>query len=418
LAKTEGLGFQHNQFVVGVPNTFVAEYLNRNQRSLIEKTLINLTHQEIQVQFQVANGHPTAASPTRPEPEYPGDRSSPGVRFNPRYTFDTFVVGNSNRFAHAAALGVAENLGRGYNPLFIYGGAGLGKTHLLHAAGQVALASSMKTLYVTAEQYTNEFVHSIRYQKTDEFHSRYRSADMLFIDDIQFISGKEQTEESLFHTFNTLHNANRQIVVTSDRPPKNLSLLEERLRSRFQWGLVADIQPPDFETRLAILQSKADSDGIRIDGDVLEYIAQHIQLNIRELEGSLNRIVAYAKLIRTLLTPQLAAQVIDGMNPQQPPTTGPTAATIIETVASSFQVLPLDLKSKKRDRETAMARQVAMYLLKQATNYSMAQIGQELGGRDHSSVSHACRKIANTADSNAYLRRKLREIQRQVSPDL
>ena len=205
--------------------------------------------------------------------------------------------------------------------------------------------------------------------------------------------------------------------MTSDRPPKAMVTLEERLRSRFEWGLTADIQPPDFETRMAILHSKAERAGFVIHDDIIANIAHKFQSNIRELEGSLNRIVAYAKLIRTLLTPQLAAQVIDGMTPQQPPTTGLTAATIIEAVASSFQVLPLDLKGKKRDRETAMARQVAMYLLKQATNYSMAQIGQELGGRDHSSVSHACRKIANTADSNAYLRRKLREIQHQFSPD-
>jgi len=338
------------------------------------------------------------------------------MRFNPRYTFDTFVVGNSNRLAHAAALGSAENPGRSYNPLFIYGGAGLGKTHLLHAAGQIAQAVGTKILYVTAEQYTNDFIHSIRYQKTAEFHSKYRSADMLFIDDIQFIGGKEQTEESLFHTFNTLHNVNRQIVITSDRPPKHLSLLEERLRSRFQWGLVADIQPPDFETRLAILQSKAESDGINIYTNVLEYIAQHIQQNIRELEGSLNRIVSYAKLINTWLTPQLAAQVINGMTTNQPPTTELTPAMIVEAVANNFQVLPLDLRGKKRDRETAMARQVAMYLLQQETNYSMAQIGQELGGRDHSSVSHACRKIATTIDSNAYLRRKLREIHRRLYP--
>ncbi|MDH5695009.1 MAG: chromosomal replication initiator protein DnaA [Dehalococcoidia bacterium] len=405
LEKTKGLSCHNNQFVVGVPNTFVAEYLDKNQRSLIEKTLIGLTKSDIEVLFHVSPGEenppPTVHQTTHPV-------------CNSKYTFDSFIVGSSNRLAHAASLSVAESPGRSYNPLFIYGGVGLGKTHLLHAVYHMAQANNIKVLYATAEQFTNEFITAILEKSTEEFRSKYRSVDMLLIDGIHFISGKEQTEESFFHTFNELYNANRQIVITSDRPPKSMPLLEDRLCSRFEWGLIVDIQPPDFYTRLGILQSKAEEEGENVTLDVLEFIAHRIQNNIRELEGSLHRATAYAKLFRALLTPELAAQALEDIASKGAKSAFITPTLVIKTVANSFQLTPSDLKSRKRDKETALARQVAMYLIKQTTNCSLAQIGLELGGREHSTVIHAYQKIANDIDNSPYLRRKILDIQQGI----
>jgi chromosomal replication initiator protein len=397
LEKTEGLSYQNNQFVVGVPNAFVAEYLNQNQRSLIEKTLIGLTQADIKIDFRISPDKP-ATQPSRPG--------------NARYTFDSFVVSNCNRLAYAAALSVAENPGKTYNPLFIFGGVGLGKTHLLHAIYNMAQANNINALYVSAEHFTNDFVNSLREQNTEEFRTKYRSVDMLLIDDINFISGKEQTEESFFHTFNELHNSNHQIVVTSDCPPKSMPHLGDRLCSRFEWGLIADIKPPDFDTRLAILRAKAEQDGETIAPDTLEFIARQVQHNIRELEGCLNRAVAYAKLLGTLLTPALAAKAVEDIASQEPKSALLTPKLVLETVATSFQLTLADLKSRKRDRETALARQVAMYLLKEATNCSLAQIGLELGDRDRSTVACACQKIATDMDNNPYLKRRVSKIQR------
>jgi len=403
LEKTVGLSYQDNQFVVGAPNTFVAEYLDQNQRSLIEKTLIGLTHPDIKVLFHVSSGYETAATLQKTHPNC-----------NSKYTFDSFVVSNSNRLAYAAALSVAENPAHSYNPLFIYGGVGLGKTHLLHAIYHLALANNIKVLYVSAEQFTNEFINALMEKSTQEFRSKFRSVDILLIDDIHFISGKGQTEESFFHTFNELHNANRQIVITSDRPPKSMPLLGGRLCSRFEWGLIADIQPPSFDTRLAILRAKAEQEGENVASEVLEFIAHRIQQNIRELEGSLHRAIAYAKLFRALLTPQLAARALEDIASKGTNITSTTPNLVIETVASSFQLTPSDLKSRKRDRETALARQVAMYLIKQTSNCSLAQIGLELGNRDHSTVIHAYQKIANDIDNNPSLRRKILDIQQGI----
>ena len=410
LEKTVGISYQENQFVVGVPTTFVAEYLDKNQRSLVEKTLVGLTNHSIKVLFHVNGRYRNSPA------SYGAQEEISPPRFNPKYTFDSFIVGSSNRLAHAAALGAAEKPGHGYNPLFIYGGVGLGKTHLLHAIGHVALASNIQARYVSAEQFTNEFVNAIRDRKTEEFRNKYRSVDMLLIDDIHFISGKEQTEESFFHTFNELHNANRQITITSDRPPKSMPLLEERLRSRFEWGLIADIQPPDFETRLAILQAKAEQERIVVPADVLEFIAHRVQQNIRELEGSLNRVVAYAKLLRTEPTPELSAQALVDIAGKNPQSAAVTPGLVIEAVSSSFQIATVDLKSRKRDKETALARQVAMYLIRQETNCPLTQIGKELGGRDHSTVIHACEKIASDIDASPYLRRKVLDIKHRIYP--
>jgi chromosomal replication initiator protein len=400
LEKTSGLSYQDNQFVVGVPNTFVAEYLDQNQRSLIKKTLIGLTHPGIEVHFRVSSRKETAAT---------GQTIHPCC--HSKYTFDSFVVSNCNRLAYAAALSVAENPGGSYNPLFIYGGVGLGKTHLLHASYYLAQANNIKVIYVSAEQFTNEFITALREKSTDEFRRKYRNVDMLLIDDIHFISGKEQTEESFFHTFNELHNANRQIVITSDRPPKSLPLLGDRLCSRLEWGLIADIQPPNFDTRLAILQAKAAQQEVEVALDVLEFIAHRIQQNIRELEGSLNRAIAYAKLFGAILTPELAARAVQDIAGREAGAASITPNLVMEMVAERFQLTPSDLRSRKRDRVTALARHVAMYLIKQTTNCSLAQIGLELGNRDHATVIHACQNIANTMDNDPYLRRKILDIQ-------
>ncbi|MDI6814747.1 MAG: chromosomal replication initiator protein DnaA, partial [Dehalococcoidales bacterium] len=355
LEKTIGLSYQDNQFVVGVPNTFVAEYLDKNLRSLIEKTLIGLTHHDLKVLFQVDTRDQNSPDSSGGREEISLARQVSPPRFNPKYTFDSFIVGSCNRLAHAAALGVAKNPGHSHNPLFIYGGAGLGKTHLLQAIGHVALASCIQVLYVSAEQFTNEFINAIRERKTEKFRNKYRSVDMLLIDDIHFISGKEQTEESFYHTFNELHNANRQIAITSDRPPKSLPLLTEQLRSRFEWGLIADIKPPDFETRQAILRAKAEREGTNVAPEVLELIAHRVQQNIRELEGCLNRVIAYAKLVRALITPELAAKALEDIASKEPKNALITPSQIIEAVADSFQLAPSDLKSRKRDKETALA---------------------------------------------------------------
>jgi len=412
LEKTIGLSYQDNQFVVGVPNIFVAEYLDKNQRSLIEKTLIGLTHRGTKILFRISTEHQDSTPSYSAWEKVSATRVSQ-PKLNGKYTFDSFIVGNCNRLAYAAALGVAENPGHSYNPLFIYGGVGLGKTHLLHAIGHAASANNIQVLYVSAEQFTNELMNALRARKTEEFRDKYRSVDMLLIDDIQFISGKRQTEENFFHTFNELHNANRQIVITSDRPPKSIPLLQDRLRSRLEWGLVADIQLPDLETRLAILRAKAEQKGINIASDVLEFIALQSQRNIRELEGSLNRVIAYAKLVRALPTPELAAKALMDIAGKEPKTVFITPCLIIEAVANSFQLTPVDLKSQKR-KQSALARQVAVYVIRQETNLSLAQVGQELGGRDPSFVSRAYREIATNINADPYLRRKISDIQHRI----
>ncbi len=414
LKKTVGLSFRDDRFLVGVPNTFVAEYLDKNQGSLIEKVLTGLVGDGVQVQFQV-DGSPLNAGSSSGRRErniLPQQAALP--LFNPKYTFDSFIPGSCNQLAYAAAKKVAENPGQVYNPLFIHGGPGLGKTHLLHAIGHAALANNIKALYVSAEQYTNDLMAALRENKTDDFHSKYRNVDMLLVDDIQFLSGKEKTGENFFHTFDELHNRNRQIAITSDRSPKCIPLLPARLSSRFEWGLVTDIQPPEFETRVAILQRKAEQEGVNAPADVLELIALQIQQNIRALEGSLNRVVAYAKLLRARLTPELAAQALKDVAGSEPKTPAITPEIIIEAVVDSFQITPSDLRGRKRDEATVLARQVAMYLIRQETNSSLAKVGTELGGRSPATVSHAYQKIAADITGSPSLRRKVFDIQQRV----
>lgn len=414
LKGTTGISCQDGQFTIGVPNTFVAEYLDRNQRSLIEKILTDLTQMAMQVRFQIdCNPAKPAARPdNRVKPISPQQARMP--LFNPKYTFDSFIVGNGNQLAYAAALGIAENPGHTYNPLFIHAGPGLGKTHLLQSIGNLAQANDMKVIYVSAEQYTNELMTALRERKMEDFRNKYRNADMLLVDDVQFFSGKEQTGESFFHTFNDLHNASRQIAVTSDHRPKDIPCLPERLLSRLEWGLVTDIQPPDFKTRLAILQNKADEKGIDVSVDVLEVIALQVQQNIRALEGALNRVIAYAKLLKTGLTPGIVNQAMHDVTSNQEKQQV-TPLLIIEAVVNSFQLTPTDLKSRKKDEATVLARQVAMYLIRQETDCSLEEVGRELGGRSPATVSYSYQKIATSVNDCPSLQRKIFEIQRLYS---
>jgi chromosomal replication initiator protein len=334
-------------------------------------------------------------------------------RLNPRYTFDAFIVGNSNRLAHAASLAVAEAPGESYNPLFLYGGVGLGKTHLLHAIGHQSVHTGLAVLYVSSEQFTNEIINAIRYRTTEEFRAKYRSVDILLVDDIQFIAGKESTEEEFFHTFNSLHEMSKQIVICSDRPPKAIVSLEERLRSRFEWGLIADIQPPDLETRMAILRVKADLLHYRVPNDVISYIAGRVQTNIRELEGCLNRLMAYQQLHRTDLTIDVARAAMSSLG-NDSRESNLNIRQIAQAVAEYYHISLEDMCGKQRDKHIVMPRQIAMYLMRQETQASLFEIGQLFGGRDHSTVLHACEKIDQAVNINHALRREIVAIREQL----
>ncbi|HEY3007910.1 MAG TPA: chromosomal replication initiator protein DnaA [Micromonosporaceae bacterium] len=355
-----------------------------------------------------------AAGPSRDDRRPTGD-SSGGNRLNPKYMFETFVIGSSNRFAHAAAVAVAESPAKAYNPLFIYGSSGLGKTHLLHAIGHYAttLGNARSVRYVSTEEFTNDFINSLRDDKTSAFQRRYRDVDILLIDDIQFLENRERTQEEFFHTFNTLHNANKQIVITSDRSPKQLATLEDRLRTRFEWGLLADIQPPDLETRIAILQKKAAQERMFAPPDVLEFIASRISNSIRELEGALIRITAFASLTRSPIELALAEEVLrdfipDGSGPEI------TADQIMASTADYFGVSLEDLRGHSRSRVLVNARQVAMYLCRELTDLSLPRIGQAFGGRDHTTVMHADRKIRQQMAERRSLYNQIAELTNRI----
>ena len=326
---------------------------------------------------------------------------------NPRYTFSSFIVGKSNQLAHAASLAVAENAGCIYNPLFIYGGVGLGKTHLMHAVGHMGEAAGLNVLYVTSEKFTNEIINAIRFQKTEEFRAKYRRIDILLVDDIQFIAGKESTEEEFFHTFNTLYDANKQIVVTSDRPPKAIHSLQDRLRSRFEWGLLADVQAPEYEHRLAILRSKGESLHFTIPASVIEYLARPESSSVRELEGSLNRVIAYATLHDEPLSVSLAAKALEDLYTEHKALSTLTILEILEGVCHYYNVDPERLKGKERDRDIVWPRQVAMYLMREETDASLFQIGSALGGRDHTTIIHGCEKVHSEISNNDRVRREI-----------
>ena len=399
-------------FMIGVPNAFAREWLESKYRAQVRETLQRLIGRTVDVRF--VNMTASSARSDRPVAAVPGAGAGPGqsaslpgntgsdrpreasagALLNPRYTFSTLVVGSNNRLAHAAALSVAERPGHSYNPLFIYGGSGLGKTHLMHAIGHAVLSRHPKkrVAYATSEKFTNEFINSIRAQKGEEFRERYRRIDVLLIDDIQFLTGKEGTQEEFFHTFNAIHEEGKQIVLSSDRPPKAIERLEDRLRSRFEWGLIADISTPDLETRIAILRAKAEAQSVAVPPPVIDFLAQRIVSNIRELEGALTRICAYATLNAQPVTTQLAQEILQNIlyNPRQKTL---TPDKIVETVARYYGVPVGELKGKARDKQVVLPRQIAMYLMREETEAPLLRIGEALGGRDHSTVLHGCEKI-------------------------
>jgi chromosomal replication initiator protein len=335
---------------------------------------------------------------------------------NARYTFDTFVVGNNNKLAHAAALAVAESPAEAYNPLFIYGGVGLGKTHLMHSIAHFVMDENKisKVLYVSSEKFTNELINSIRDDKNEEFRRKYRNIDVLLVDDIQFIAGKERTQEEFFHTFNTLYEAKKQIIISSDRPPKEIETLEERLRSRFEWGLIADIQAPDFETRMAILRKKAELENLNIPNDVMQYVATNIKSNIRELEGAINKIIAYSTLVHRESTIELAEDALKDLispNEQKEITPG----FIIDIVAQQYNLNPDDIISKKRTREIAFPRQIVMYLCRQLTDTSLQNIGKSLGNRDHTTIMHGSDKISTDIEKDYSLKNTIEILTKKIT---
>jgi chromosomal replication initiator protein len=389
----------------------VTTWLSTKLRPLIAKTLGGLLDHPVDVEFTVVNTDDTgidqplalAATQEPRTPAAPRVMAAPQPRFNSKYTLESFIVGKGNRLAHAAAYAVAMQPGEAYNPLFLYGGVGLGKTHLLHAVGQCALTAGLHVTYVSSEQFTNEFVNSIRERRAEEFRGKYRSTDVLLIDDIQFISGKEQTQEEFFHTFNDLHAAGKQIILTSDRSPKLISRLEDRLRSRFEWGLIADIEPPDLETRLAILRTKSDEQRVAVPEEVLALLAQRVQDNVRELEGLLNRVVALARLLRSPVTLDLASEALAGITPQQE-SRPPTSSEVLMTVCEYFRVTMDELRGKSREKRLAHARQVAMYFLRDSAQLPLSEIGHLLGGRDHTTVLHGHGKVQQSFGSDPQVR--------------
>ena len=399
---TKPLALVQDTAVLATPNDFAREVLDTKLRPLIIEALSRQLGRDVRVAVTVEPAAEPADAVEEPEPApepvpAPGYRTQPRAessRLNPKYQFDTFVIGSSNRFAHAAAVAVVEAPAKAYNPLFIYGDSGLGKTHLLHAIGHYtrALVPGSRVRYVSSEEFTNDFINSIRDGRGEMFRKRYRNIDVLLVDDIQFLENKEQTQEEFFHTFNTLHNAQKQIVMTSDRPPKLLENLEPRLRSRFGWGLITDVQPPDLETRIAILRKKAAMDRLTAPPDVLEFIASKIQTNIRELEGALIRVTAFANLNRQEVDMTLAEIVLKDLIPEggEPEI---TAALIIAQTAAYFGLSIDELTGPSRGRHLVMARQIAMYLCRELTDLSLPKIGAQFGNRDHTTVMYADRKI-------------------------
>jgi chromosomal replication initiator protein len=457
LKNTCVVAIEDGLVVVGVPNTFAKEWLENRFASVIRRTLISILGQTVEVKYTVhQTDSPSSAKIDDIEPRIPASSSakrrrrstvasksgaaggshtvastpsspvqygvsSPPARMhqldlgmeecpplNPRYLFERFIVGSSNRLAHAASLAVADNPAQAYNPLFLYGGVGLGKTHLLHAIGHHALRRTpgLAVLYVSSERFMNDMVNAIREHRSEQFRSRYRSIDILLIDDIQFIAGKEGTQEEFFHTFNALHGANKQIVICSDKPPKAMLTLEDRLRSRFEGGLIADIQAPDLETRMAILRARSEEQRIELPGEVVDFVARKVQSNVRELEGALNRINAYAALRQAPLTVELATEALTDilLNTRRKLITPPR---ILESVAQYYGVDPEVLRGSQRSREIVVPRQVAMYIMREETESSLSEIGQELGGRDHTTVMHGCSKIEHDIDANSQLRQEV-----------
>lgn len=450
IKETTLIDLEDNQAIVGTSNIFAREKLEGRYVNPIRNTLHAILGYPVQVQVVIGNSsdagpahaaagngyHADSDDDSPPAAEYirPGARAGAGgtpavasmakqlelptprtAMLNPRYTFGSYIVGSSNRLAHAACMAVAEHPAKAYNPLFLYGGVGLGKTHLLHAIGNHALDANpeVNVLYVSSEKFTNDLINAIRRQNTEEFRLRYRNIDVLLIDDIQFITGKDATQEEFFHTFNTLHGAGKQIIISSDRPPKAIVTLAERLRSRFEWGLIVDVQSPDLETRTAILRAKGESLNVRVPDEVIDFVAHRIQSNIRELEGSLNRVVAFANLNHQPITIELAStalsELLENSRKQRV-----TNESIMEAVSQYYSLDGKILRGRQRSRNIVVPRQVAMYLMREETESSLVEIGSVLGGRDHTTVLHGCEKIAEELNNDSRLRSDVLEIRNRL----
>lgn len=413
---TELLNIEDTMLVVSVKNEFTKEILNTRYIELIRNSALQVLNKEYAIKFVLPNEQTNLENNSIKKNEQLQDPLNYPSNLNPRYVFDSFVVGNSNRMAHAAALAVAEAPARAYNPLFLYGGVGLGKTHLMHSIAHYILDQnpSAKVIYASSEKFTNELINSIRDDKNESFRNKYRNIDVLLIDDIQFITGKERTQEEFFHTFNALYEANKQIIICSDRPPKEIETLEERLRSRFEWGLIADIQSPDLETRIAILRKKAEIENLSVPEDVLLFIAKTVISNIRELEGALNRILAFSSLTNKPITVELANEALKDLISKDKPKVI-TAEYILDVVANYFHLKPEELKSSKRTRNIAYPRQIAMYLCRKLTDLSLPKIGEKFGGRDHTTIIHGFDKISRELQTDIELTQIINELESKIT---
>lgn len=445
---TTAIAQQNGTFTIAAPNTFAKEWLDTRFRPQIESTLARILGRSaalaVVVEGQAPPASPAPARRRQPEPnplqtplldQTPFETADPSAPAPPRarrrrsraaeatetesrrydddrWTFESFIVGPSNRFAFAASQAVAGAPATTYNPLFLHGGVGLGKTHLLHAIAQVTAAAGLRVLYVTCEQFTNDLIDAIQRRQTDEFRARYRQNDVLLIDDIQFLAGKESTQEEFFHTFNHLHGARRQVVISSDRPPRAIATLEQRLTSRFEWGLIVDIQPPDLETRTAILRARAETACAEVPADVVGFLAQRVQRNVRELEGALTTAVAFARLNGLPLTVETAQRALAEVTERRGRAVLP--ADVMAAVCRHFGVEPKLLRGKQRDREVVLPRQVAMYLMREETSASLLEIGRELGGRDHSTVLHGWEKIRSEVEADDHLRKSVLVIREKL----
>lgn len=405
LKDTEALNMSNDRLVVSVPTDFVREWLENRYSQLICDVLAEVTGRKLQLAFVVKTAATAGQFSQRDEVS--------SAQLNPKYTFESFVIGNSNRFAHAAALAVAEAPAKAYNPLFIYGGVGLGKTHLMHAIGHFVHRHfpGIKVVYLSTEKFTNDFINSIRDNRTVDFRNKYRNVDVLLIDDIQFLAGKESTQEEFFHTFNALHESNKQIVISGDRQPREIPTLEDRLRSRFEWGLITDIQAPDLETRAAILRKKAAEDNVTVDDESILLIANRITTNIRELEGALTRVKAYASITGQAIDLSLVEKTLDDLQPNSA-TAAISVERIQKVVAEHFNLRMEDMKTRRRTNAVAHPRQIAMYLCRELTDLSLPKIGDEFGGRDHTTVMHAQEKIRSSLETNPSIANQINAIKK------
>lgn len=418
LKSTLAKKIENNQILIDAPNEFTRDWLENSYSKIISQTIFELTGAKLEPKFIISDEEelePTVDKKAKNINNLMENEQQSKTMLNSKYTFETFVIGSGNRFAHAASLAVAEAPAKAYNPLFIYGGVGLGKTHLMHAIGHYVIEHNpqAKVVYLSSEKFTNEFINSIRDNKTIEFRNKYRNVDVLLIDDIQFLAGKEQTQEEFFHTFNALHEANKQIVISSDRPPKEIPTLEDRLRSRFEWGLITDITPPDLETRIAILRKKAKADGLDIPNEVMIYIANQIDTNIRELEGALIRVVAYSSLVNQDIDADLAANALKDIIPSAQPKKI-TVKGIQKIVGERYHVQLEDFLAKKRTKSIAFPRQIAMYLSRELTDLSLPKIGEEFGGRDHTTVIHAHEKISKLIAEDIQFQKEIDSIIEEI----